>query len=53
MKTLFIVGGVVVGVVLMGAAFGTLLAQCNGIQGWTIALGMVWFFFVVVRFLKV
>ena len=53
MKTLFIVGGIAVGVVLTGMAFGMLLAQCSGLQGWTIALGMVWFALAGRRFLKV
>jgi len=53
MKFFFIAGGLTVGLVLTGMAFGMLLAQCNGIQGWTIALGMVWFFAAGMRFLKV
>jgi len=53
MKILFIAGGIVVGVVLTGMAFGMLLAQCDGMQGWTICLGMVWFALAGRRFLKV
>ena len=52
MKTFFILGGMGVGFVLTGMAFGMLLAECHGLQGWAVGAGMLWCFAAIWEWFK-